>query len=278
MRTIAVILLVVVATSVAPPRQSASGFLDQHLLITWYGNPRTPGLGVLGERSGEARAAALRQQASAYAGLTSKRIAMAYHLVAVVAQCTPGSDGRWRRRETPQVIRALLDEARQAGFRLVLDIQPGRSSMDDEAASLEGFLQQPDVDLALDPEWRMSECEVPGQRIGQLRAAEINRVIARLERLVTAHELPPKLLILHQFRLDMLPDKAQITRSRDVRLVLNMDGFGSQSLKLASYRAIMRQGPLEFAGIKLFYRQDTGLFSPPQVLSLRPVPSLVVYQ
>ena len=40
----------------------------------------------------------------------------------------------------------------------------------------------------------------------------------------------------------------------------------------------MRQGPLEFAGIKLFYRQDTNLFSPPQVMSLTPKPSVVIYQ
>ena len=39
----------------------------------------------------------------------------------------------------------------------------------------------------------------------------------------------------------------------------------------------MRQ-PLAFAGIKLFYQQDTGLFTPAQVLALAPAPSVVVYQ
>lgn len=39
----------------------------------------------------------------------------------------------------------------------------------------------------------------------------------------------------------------------------------------------MRQ-PLAFAGIKLFYEQDTQLLAPVQVLALQPVPSVVVYQ
>jgi hypothetical protein len=75
----------------------------------------------------------------------------------------------------------------------------------------------------------------------------------------------------------MLPDKTHIRTSRVVDVVLDMDGFGSQSLKLASYRAVMRQ-PLPFAGIKLFYRQDSGLFTPAQVMSLLPTPAVVIYQ
>ena len=51
-----------------------------------------------------------------------------------------------------------------------------------------------------------------------------------------------------------------------------------QSLKRSTYRAIMQQHPLDFAGVKLFYRQDTQLFSPEQVMSMRPTPSVIVYQ
>jgi hypothetical protein len=40
----------------------------------------------------------------------------------------------------------------------------------------------------------------------------------------------------------------------------------------------MQQGQLEFVGIKLFYRQDTVLFTPAQVMGLVPLPSVVVYQ
>ena len=260
-----------------PPVRPAESLLQHHVLITWYGNPRSQAMGVLGEQTGAARANALKKQASAYVPLTSKHVLMAYHLVAVVALCTSGTDGSWRRRETTEVIRALLDEARANGFRLILDVQPGRSTVASEVAFLEPFLAEPDVDLALDPEYGMAACEVPGREIGQMNAADVNAAIGRLEAIIRDRELPPKVLIVHQFRLDMLPDKSRIRRSDLVDVVLNMDGFGSRSLKLSSYRAVMRQ-PLAFAGIKLFYRQDTNLYSPAQVMALRPVPSVVIYQ
>jgi hypothetical protein len=133
------------------------------------------------------------------------------------------------------------------------------------------------VDLALDPEYGMSTCEVPGKQIGRLAAADVNGALDRLEAIIARNRLPPKVLMVHQFRLDMLPDKRKIRRSATVDLVLNMDGFGSQSLKRTSYQAVMRE-PFAFAGIKLFYRQDVSLFTPAQVMSLKPIPSVVVYQ
>lgn len=266
--------LVALAPQQPLPKQS---LLADHVLITWYGNPRSTRMGALGEQSGEARIARFRKQADAYAAVSPKKVLMAYHLVAVVAQCTAGSDEKWRRRETTDVIQALLDEARANGFRLVLDIQPGRSTVAAEVAALEPFLKEPDVDLALDPEFSMTDCEIPGKQIGALSAADVNGALDALETIIAANRLPPKILVVHQFRLDMLPDKKKIRTSHVVDTVLMMDGLGSQSLKLASYRAVMRQ-PLEFAGIKLFYKQDRGLFTPAQVLALRPTPSVVIYQ
>jgi len=253
------------------------GLLDTHVMLTWYGNPRSSRMGALGEQTGAARVARFRAQADAYRAATPRPIVMAYHLVAVVAQCTAGADGMWRRRETHDVIQALLDEARANGFTLIVDIQVGRSTVANEVAALEPFLKEPDVHLALDPEFAMDGCEIPGREIGQLRAADINGAITTLERLITTNGLPPKVLILHQFRLDMLPDKTKVRRSALVETALVMDGFGTQSLKLASYRTVMRQ-PLAFAGIKLFYQQDHNLFTPAQVLALTPSPAVIVYQ
>ena len=99
-----------------------------------------------------------------------------------------------------------------------------------------------------------------------------------LERLHTSRALPPKVLIVHQFTVGMLPDKRQIRVGDCIDLVLDMDGFGSQPLKRASYRTVNRQLALPFAGFKLFFRQDTGLFDPLAVMQLDPVPSVVIYQ
>lgn len=262
----------------APARAGTDSFLDAHLLITWYGNPHSRHMGVLGERTGAARAEALQRQADAFAGVTAKRILPAYHLVAVVAQPTAGADAKYRRRESAAVIQALLDEARVYGYHLVLDIQPGHASVAGEVDALAPFLREPDVHLALDPEFAMSPGQIPGRQIGSMRASEINAAIDRLDAIIIAHQLPRKVLILHQFTLGMLPDKAAIRPGQRVELVLDMDGFGSQSLKQASYRAIMRQRALDFAGIKLFYRQDSTLLKPGDVMALRPVPSVVIFQ
>jgi hypothetical protein len=274
---VGVFLVVLLAVPQRPAVSVPARLLDTQVLLTWYGNPRSTRMGALGEQSGAARVARFQAQADGYRAVTDKPVVMAYHLVAVVAQCTAGADGMWRRRETRDIIQALLEEARANGFKLIVDIQVGRSRVADEVAALEPFLKEPDVYLALDPEFAMDGCEIPGREIGQLRAADINSAIDTLERLITTHHLPPKVLILHQFRLDMLPDKAKVRQSTLVETALVMDGFGSQSLKLASYRAVMRQ-PLAFAGIKLFYQQDQNLFSPQQVLGLTPTPVVIVYQ
>jgi hypothetical protein len=276
-----VLLLLTLLTPQQPPparAAAATSLLNDHVLVTWYGNPRSKLMGILGERAGAARSDGLRAQAAAYEAVTPKKVLAAYEVVAVVAQCTAGADKMWRRRETSDVLRALLDDARANGFRLVLDVQPGRSTVADEVAALRPFLAEPDVYLALDPEFAMSDCEVPGQHIGQMSAADVNAALTALETIIRDGRLPPKVLIVHQFRKDMLPDKQGIQASPNVDVVLMMDGFGSQSLKRSSYATVMKQGALEFAGIKLFYRQDTNLFTPGQVMAMMPRPSVVIYQ
>lgn len=263
-------------TTAAPLANGA--VLADHLLVTWYGNPHTARMGVLGERTGVERADSLRQQAAAYDTLTTKRVLPAYQLVTVVAQGAPGADGKYRRRESPHVIRSLLDEARANTFKLVLDIQPGRSTVADELEALRPFLVDPDVYLALDPEFAMRGDQVPGRVIGSLRAADVNIAVEFLERLIVEAHLPPKVLIVHQFTWAMLPDKKQIRSSPSVDVVLDMDGFGARALKRSTYRSILQQGSLPFTGFKLFYHQDTNLFTPEQVMALTPAPSVVIYQ
>jgi hypothetical protein len=278
---IAALLVAFVAGAKGPTQGTAdrpvNSFLADHLLVTWYGNPWTARMGVLGGQTGAARARALQRQAGAYVPFTRKSVAGAYHLVAVVAQCLPGPDRLWRRREAPAVIDALLAEARANGFRLILDIQPGRAKLLDEAVWLTPFLRTEGVDLAIDSEFHMAECETPGVHVGATSAADVNAVIDLLERIIREEALGAKVLIVHQYRLDMLIDKPRIRASRLVDVVLNMDGFGSRALKLATYRDVMRQ-PLAFAGIKLFFRQDTDLFEPADVMRLEPTPSVIVYQ
>lgn len=280
--------------SSAPPAPPAPGFrsqsqtprpmrpqqrlLENGLLLTWYGNPWSERMGILGRMQDGALAAGLKRQAAEYAAVTKKKVVPAYELVAVIAQPLPGADGRYRRRESRHVIDRMLREARAAGFKLVLDVQTGHSTVLSELSYLAPYLQEPDVYLALDPEFSMGAGGVPGARIGTMRADDVNDAIAVLEYLQERFQLPPKVLIVHQFTMQMLPDKEKIWSSDALDVVLVADGFGPPALKRNTYSMVLRQHPLAFSGFKLFYIQDTDLLKPPQVLALTPSPSVVIYQ
>ena len=68
-----------------------------------------------------------------------------------------------------------------------------------------------------------------------------------------------------------------------VQVVVVMDGWGSKDLKRGTYSAIIKPEPVQFAGIKIFYKNDlkppsTGIFSPAEVLELNPRPIYIQYQ
>jgi hypothetical protein len=255
----------------------ADSVLRHNLLVTWYGNPHTAKMGVLGEYRGEQLAKGLVDQARAYGDVSDKPVIAAYELVTIVAQGTAGTDSRWRRRESKKIIDRMLAEARAYHFKLILDVQVGHSDVKSELEYLRCYLEEPDVYLALDPEFHMWEGQQPGRVIGHTLADDINYSIDFLADIVAAKKLPPKVLIVHQFTMNMLPDKEKVVDRAMVDVALDMDGWGDRPLKLAIYRMVTRK-PLEFAAIKLFYKKDKNILSPAEVLALKPTPALVIYQ
>jgi hypothetical protein len=145
-----------------------------------------------------------------------------------------------------------------------------------EARRLRRWLEEPDVSLALDPEWHMQEGEVPGQAIGSVEASEVNEISAWLAEIVRRKRLPEKLLLVHRFTEDMIGDPERLERHRGIALTLNVDGFGTKELKVAKYADLVPRKA--HAGFKLFYREDDGLMTPREVLALRPEPDFIVYE
>jgi hypothetical protein len=257
------------------PRGGRSVLPDRRV-VAYYGAPQSPELGALGVGSPDAAARRLERQARAY-GRERRPVLPALELIAVIANADPGDDGMYRSRQTNTVIRRYLRAARRHDMLLVLDIQPGRSDFFTETTRLERWLREPDVGLALDPEWRVQEGEVPGQIIGQVGAREVNATSAWLAQLVASHHLPQKLFIVHQFTDDMVDD-TRLQRRDGLAMVLNADGFGSKPVKVAKYHAFTRAARSFDQGFKLFYEEDAGLMSPREVLRLRPEPDVVVYE
>jgi hypothetical protein len=250
--------------------------LPRYRVVAFYGAPQARELGTLGIGTPDQAVRRLERQARPYAR-TSRPVMPVLELIAVVAAAHPGDEGRYNMRQTDAVIRKYLRAARRAKALLVLDIQPGRSDFFTETTRLRKWLREPDVGLAIDPEWRVTDSEVPGKVIGHVDSREINATTAWLDQLTARHKLPQKLVIVHQFTDDMV-DEAQLKPRRNLALVLNADGFGSRAVKVQKYRRFTRQSPGFGSGFKLFYEEDAGLMTPRQVLRLKPPPDVVVYE
>jgi hypothetical protein len=269
-------------TAAAPERAPAElprggrSVLPEHRVVAFYGAPQADELGALGIGTPDQAARKLSRQARAYER-PRRPVLPALELIAVIANADAGEDGMYRTRQENAVIRRYLRAARRHEMLLLLDIQPGRSDFFTETTRLERWLREPDVGLALDPEWRVTEGEVPGQVIGHVDAREVNATSAWLAQLVARHDLPEKLFIVHQFTDDMVDD-TQLKPRDGLAITLNADGFGTPPVKVSKYHAFSRAARSLDHGFKLFYREDVGLMSPRAVLRLRPAPDVVVYE
>jgi hypothetical protein len=245
-------------------------------VVAFYGAPQSHELGALGIGSPDAAGRRLRKQARPYARKT-RPVMLAFELIVTVANAAPGEDGLYRTRQTNAVVRRYLRAARRAKALLVLDIQPGHADFMDEVKHLDRWMREPDVGLALDPEWHTPGAQ-PGTVIGSVDAATVNAVSRHVAAIVRKRDLPEKLFIVHQFTPDMIRGKAQVVQRPGLATTMNVDGFGDRANKVSKYRQFTHDGTRFHRGYKLFYEEDTNLMRPRSVLALQPPPDLIVYE
>ncbi|HUH08328.1 MAG TPA: cell wall-binding repeat-containing protein [Egibacteraceae bacterium] len=248
----------------------------RHRLVAFYGNAQTPAMGVLGEGSPDEAGVRLLSQAAPYDS-SERPLLPVFELIVTVAQRAPGADGMYRSTTEPGPIREYLEAARRIDALVLLDIQPGRSDFLTEVRRYEDLLKEPDVGIALDPEWRMGANQVPGKVIGSVDAAEVNQVSQYVAELVQRHDLPEKLFVVHQFTHGMVTNRDQIVPREGLAITFHIDGFGSRGAKLSKYDALSVEPPFH-NGFKLFYDEDVDLFAPSDVLGFSPPVDLVSYQ
>jgi hypothetical protein len=246
-------------------------------VVAFYGAPQDRELGILGIGSPRRAARKLERQARPYAR-RGRPVLPAFELIAAIVTGEAGDGGDHSMRQEPATIRRYLRAARAHRMLLLLDIQPGYAPFLQEAQALEEFLKEPDVSLALDPEWSIDPPQLPGMYIGSTDAATINEVSRWLSGVVRKYDLPQKLLVVHRFTGDMIEAEHDLQRHPGVALVVNVDGFGDQPNKISKYREFTKDLRRRYNGFKLFYEEDENLMKPKQVLRLRPQPDLVVYE
>jgi hypothetical protein len=251
-----------------------------HRLLALYGHPGTPELGALGAQGLSASIARIRRIAAAYRPLSRVPVVPTFEIIATVAEASPGPYGSYSYESSPAALLPWVRRATAAGMYVVLDLQPGRDSLLAQAKRYSSLLRQPNVGLALDPEWKLGPGELPLHQIGSVSSTEVNSVISWLADLTARYHLPQKLVVLHQFMLSMISDERALdTRHDDRAIVIHMDGQGTPSDKLQTWEAVTTTAPAGvFFGWKNFYTKDHPTFSPLQTMANTPQPVMISYQ
>jgi len=254
-------------------------------IVAFYGNLYSTRMGVLGALPPDEMLDSLQSEVSRWNAADTLIVAKpALHYIAVTAQRNPGKGGKYRLRMPDTQIQKVLELARRIDALVFLDIQVGRSTLQEEIPLLREYLKLPGVHLGIDPEYSMKTASVPGEKLGTMDAADINYASEYLAQLVAENNLPPKVLVVHRFKKAMLTNYKQIETRPEVQLVIHMDGFGRRELKLSSYKQTITNEPVQFAGFKLFYKNDAvdpkmpTIMQPDEILKLNPVPVYIQYQ
>lgn len=249
-------------------------------MIAMYGHPGVGAMGVLGEQGIDATLDRAASLAATYDGLSPEPVIPALEVIVTVATASAGEDNQYSAVSTVEEIRPWVEAAGEAGTYVVLDLQPGRTDFLTQAKVYEELLLQPHVGLALDPEWRLKPGQVHLNQVGQVSAAEVNTVVDWLADLTERHNLPQKLLILHQFQTRMVTDRDTVDLDRDSLAVLvHADGHGAPGMKMDTWDTLRADLPAGmWLGWKNFYDEDSPTFTPAQTMDVRPRPWFVSYQ
>jgi hypothetical protein len=271
------------AAMATPPPTSrtplAGALLPDYRIVAYYGHPHDSNMGIVGEMPLDELTTKLRKQADVYeAADPSRPVVPALELIATVAQRDPGFDGTYILDTDHETLREYIEYAAENDMIVILDVQIGRGSVALEIEKMRDLLAYPNVHLALDPEFAIAEGETPGDHIGALNADSIIYAQQVLAEISAEQGIPPKMLIVHQFREDMITEKGELAPMAGVQLVIDADGFGEPELKTFVYNYLVRDEPVEYGGIKLFYNQDSPLMKPREILDLVPAPDVIIYQ
>jgi hypothetical protein len=253
-------------------------------VIAYYGNLYSKKMGVLGEYPTEEMFTRLKTELKKWEVADSTvTVIPALHYIAVTAQGAPGKGEKYRLRMPFKQIDSVIRMAARINALVFLDIQVGKSTVQEEIPLLEPYLKMPQVHLGIDPEFSMKTGKTPGSVIGTMDAADVNYTIKYLSDLAKANQLPPKILVVHRFTQAMITNYKKIKPDAEVQVVMDMDGWGAKSRKLSTYREFISKEPVQYTGFKLFYKNDfreanSSMMTPEEVLHLKPRPVYIQYQ
>lgn len=280
-------------TSISSPKNSwpvstvypnVGALLPFNRIVAYYGNFYSKAMGILGEYPPEEMISKLEDTVAQWRVADAETpVIPALDYIAVTAQKSAGDDGKYRLRMPADQIEKAISLTKSINGLLFLDVQVGLSDLQTEIPLLEPYLRLPFVQLAIDPEFSMKTGAKPGTVIGTFSSADINYAATYLAKIVREHNLPPKILVIHRFTEEMVTDYKDIKPLPEVQIVIHMDGWGDPKTKSSVYTWVVQDEPVQFAGIKIFYKHDArppspGLMTPADMLKLKPQPVFIQYQ
>lgn len=266
------------------PTPLQGAILPQKRIVAYYGNPLSKRMGALGEFPKDEMIKRLNAEVSNWQKADpGTPVQPALHLIAVVAQGSPGKAGKYRLFMTNDLINQVYYWAKEAGAILFIDIQTGHDNIRTVLPQFEWILKNPEVHLGIDPEFNLVSSKAkPGKKVGTYDASDINYVSSYLKDLVQKYKIPPKVFTIHRFTRNGVTNANKIELHREVQIVMHMDGWGAPWLKRDSYKDYIVAEPVQFTGFKLFYHNDTkkgdALMKPQDLLKLNPKPIYIQYQ
>ncbi|GMA41264.1 LptM family lipoprotein [Mobilicoccus caccae] len=241
-----------------------------------------PGLGRAGVGDIDDRMKEIAERGKPYAKDGRKIMPVLEYIATMVHPCKNAP--KCRTVSSDEKVEEHLAAVRKVDGILLLAIQPGRSDFLSEVKRYEKYLKEPDVGIAMDPEWRMGPNQEPMRTFGSTDAKELNQVGDYLQKLVADNDLPEKVMLYHMIRVNWVRNHEDLKDRKGVVQILSVDGIGDQELKEGTWKTLMGVKPAHVhPGFKLFYQEDTAnpgwkLMTPDQVMALTPTPDYVLYE
>lgn len=274
-------LLASIALAPAPPADAAEAgnLVEDNQVVVFYGTPRASGLGILGTFEPEEAARRLATQTRVFDRANGDRGAIgAMEVIYGMVTAEPGPRNDHVAYLKDSEIQPYLDLAEEYDHQVILDLQIGRNDPSDEIRKIERFLKNPRVHVAIDPEYAVGPHGVPIVNSGRITGDEINEVQREVRRIVRKHNLPPKMVIVHQFMDHTIIDGEDVRRYGGINLILNMDAFGDVPAKIRMYEHFASKSWAHRNSYNVFLKQDSHISSEEELLKLDPMPDMFMYQ
>ena len=165
--------------TVAPAAPELPGggrrLLPDRRIVAFYGAPQDEELGALGIGTPDQAARRLARQARAYE--RPGRPVLSPRSSSSPSSPTPtrATTACTARASRPRSSTATCAPPGATGCCCCSTSSPAARTSSTRSCALERWLREPDVGLALDPEWRVGPGEVPGQVIGSADPRELER-------------------------------------------------------------------------------------------------------